>query len=123
MKWNWHLNLDLFNFPVLFTHEIESTYWEERKLFGIPGSISAFLVINFILLLVALVGLAILLRGEYASRYFALLLAGGGLLAFCIHLVFIMKGYPEFTLPVSLIFSGIVPDCIFSARRCSSKGD
>jgi hypothetical protein len=108
MKWNWPLNLYLINLGLPLTHKIASAYWEVCKLFDIPGGISVFLMIHFIPLLAALSGLVLLLRGEHSRNYFALVLEGTGLFAFCIHLVFILKGYPEFTLPVSIILLTLI---------------
>lgn len=42
-KTNWNTNLYLLNFALLFTHEIDSAYWKEWDLFGIPGGIKSFL--------------------------------------------------------------------------------
>lgn len=50
------IKLYLFNLALLVTHEIDSSYWKEWKLFGIPGGIQVFLVVNFILILFFLIG-------------------------------------------------------------------
>jgi len=56
LKQNTAISLYILNFALLFTHEIDSAFWQEWKLFGIPGGIQVFLVLNFLLLLVALWG-------------------------------------------------------------------
>ncbi len=33
------INLYLLNFALLFTHKIDSAFWKEWELFGIPGGI------------------------------------------------------------------------------------
>ena len=101
-KKTWSINLYLLNFALLFTHEIDSAFWKEWDLFGIPGGIQGFLLINFLLLFVALFGFRQLLEGARSGVAFSLLLAGAGVFAFCIHSYFILTGHPEFTLPVSL---------------------
>lgn len=101
-KKTWSMNLYLLNFALLFTHEIDSAFWKEWDLFGIPGGIQVFLVINFLLLLVALFGFRQLLEGARSGVTFSLLLAGAGVFAFCIHSYFILTGHPQFTLPISL---------------------
>jgi len=87
----------------LFTHEIDSAFWKEWELFGIPGGVQVFLMLNFVLLLVALYGFKELIHGSKIGYMISLLLAAAGIFAFTIHNYFIMTGHPEFTLPVSLI--------------------
>ena len=48
--------LYLLNCALLFSHEIDSAYWQEWDLFGLPGGIQLFLVLNLLLLVVALYG-------------------------------------------------------------------
>ncbi len=102
-KRTWGINLYLLNFALLFTHEIDSAYWKEWELFGIPGGIQMFLVLNFLLLLVALTGFRQVLLGEIYGNLFSLFLAASGILAFSIHSYFILTEHTEFTLPASLV--------------------
>ncbi len=83
---NKNLNIDLYllNFALLFTYEIDSAYWKEWELFGIPGGVQVFLVLNF------------------------LLLSASGLFAFSIHSYFILNGHGEFTLPASLVLLALI---------------
>ena len=100
---NWSLNLYLLNFALLFTHEIDSAFWKEWELFGIPGGIQVFLVLNFLLLIVALIGfMQVLCEGKH-WKAFSLMLAASGVFAFSIHSYFILNGHGEFTLPASLM--------------------
>jgi len=94
--------LYLLNFALLFTHEIDSAFWKEWELFGIPGGIQGFLVLNFLLLVIALYGFKQVVLGAKSAFAFSLLLSASGVFAFCIHTYFILTGHPEFTLPVSL---------------------
>ncbi|MBI5649240.1 MAG: hypothetical protein HZC40_02150 [Chloroflexi bacterium] len=96
------INLYLLNFALLFTHEIDSAFWKEWELFGIPGEIQVFLVLNFLLLLVALYGFKQVILGAPRAFAFSILLAASGVFAFCIHAYFIATGHPQFTLPVSM---------------------
>ena len=101
-KKNWSINLYLLNFALLFTHEIDSAFWKEWEIFGIPGGIQVFLVLNFLLLLVALNGFRqVLQEGRYGNA-FSLFMAASGAFAFSIHSYFILNGRSEFTLPVSM---------------------
>jgi hypothetical protein len=106
-KDSWAANLYLLNFALLFTHEIDSAFWQEWDLFGIPGGIQVFLFLNFLLLLVALLGFRQVLLDTRASRWFSLLLGAAGVFAFSVHSYFILAGRPEFTLPASLVLLGL----------------
>ncbi len=97
----WDINLYILNFALLFTHEIDSAFWKEWELFGIPGGIQTFLVLNFLLLIVALIGfMQVLCEGKH-WKAFSLMLAASGVFAFSIHNYFIFNGHNEFTLPAS----------------------
>jgi hypothetical protein len=41
-KADWNVNLYLLNAALLFTHEIDSAFWKEWDLIGIPGGIKFF---------------------------------------------------------------------------------
>ncbi len=102
-KRTWGINLYLLNFALLFTHEIDSAYWKEWELVGMPGGIQVFLVLNFLLLLVALTGFRQVLLVERYGNLFSLFLAVSGILAFSVHSYFILNGHREFTLLASLV--------------------
>ena len=99
---NYLSKLYIVNFALLITHEIDSAFWHEWKLFGIPGGIQVFLILNFILIAVFLIGMEKVVRGERGAKAFSYLLAACGIFAFTIHTVFIMLGNPEFRLPISI---------------------
>jgi hypothetical protein len=96
------------NFSLLFTHEIDSAYWQEWNLFGIPGGIQLFLLANLGMFVVAIIGYTLLLRQKRSGYWFSLVLAGLGVFAFAIHSYFILSGRPEFTLPASEALLGII---------------
>ncbi len=91
---------------LLATHEIDSAYWHEWKMFGLPGGIQLFLFLNFVLLLVFLYGLTRLVESPRAGAPFALALAVAGVLAFGLHAWFLGHGRLEFCLPTSLAILG-----------------
>jgi hypothetical protein len=96
-----HETLYLVNSVLLFIHEEDSAYWREWDLFGLPGGIQLFLVVDIILIAVGLIGLRYVVLKRRIGMWFALLQAGCGMLAFALHGVFILNGHPEFTLPMS----------------------
>lgn len=105
---NYLLNLYVVNFALLITHEIDSTFWHEWNLFGIPGGIQIFLILNFILITVFLIGMEKVVKGERGAKAFSYLLAACGIFAFIIHTVFIILGNPEFRLPVSITILALI---------------
>jgi hypothetical protein len=95
--------LYLFNASLLLTHEVDSAFWKEWDLFGLPGGIQFFLVLNFLMIVAAFFGFAEVVKGTRAGLYSSLALAVVGIFAFSIHSYFLLTGHPEFGLPVSLI--------------------
>jgi hypothetical protein len=93
----------LLNLALLITHEIDSAFWKEWNLFGLSGGIQEFLVVNFLLTLVALVGFRNMVSEKKNGYYFALILAGSGIFAFGIHSYFVLQGHQEFTLLISVV--------------------
>jgi hypothetical protein len=94
--------LYLLNSAFLITHEIDSAYWHEWELFGLPGGIQIFLVLNLLLVLVILYGFQALLRDQAPGWVLSWTLAAGGLFAAGIHTYFLLQGSPAFRLPVSI---------------------
>jgi hypothetical protein len=95
----WHQVVYAVNLSLLITHEIDSAYWQEWNLFGVPGGIQLFLILNLILILLALYGYSSLLRNQWSGYVISVLVCLAGIFAFSIHLYFIILGHPEFTLP------------------------
>jgi hypothetical protein len=91
----------LLNAVLLIDHEIDSAYWEEWKLFKLPGGISLFVVLHLPLLAVVLYGLVLIERMALGGLVISLVLALSGLFAFTIHRYFIQQGHDEFTIPTS----------------------
>ncbi|MCG6959068.1 hypothetical protein LJE82_04155 [bacterium BMS3Abin03] len=100
---NYLTKLYVINFTLLITHEIDSAFWHEWNLFGIPGGIQVFLILNLILIAVFLFGLEKVIKWERGAKTFSYLLSASGIFAFSIHMLFIILGNPEFRLPVSII--------------------
>jgi len=94
--------LYLANASLLAAHEIDSAFWHEWDLFGLPGGIELFLVVNLALLAVVLYGFERVVLWRPGARAFSYILAAAGIFAFSIHMVLIGAGHPEFRAPVSL---------------------
>jgi hypothetical protein len=95
--------LYLLNAAVLITHEIDSAFWHEWELFGIPGGIQAFLVINLVLVIVILYGHQALALGRASGFVLSWVLVAGGFFAFTIHSFFLLRGSEAFRLPASIV--------------------
>ena len=90
------------NASLLVTHDIDSAYWHEWLMFGLPGGIQLFLTLNLPLVFVLFLGLRELARRTRWGLRASLGLAVLGFGAFVIHASFLAVGRPEFRLPASL---------------------
>lgn len=93
--------LYLINAVLLIVHEIDSAYWQEWKLFHLPGGAPGFVLLHLPLVFVVLYGLVLLDRGQPAGLVISLLLSLCGLIALWLHGYFLKKGREEFDTPVS----------------------
>ena len=95
--------LYIINSVLLIVHEIDSAYWQEWKLFKLPGGIGFFLVLHLPLVFLILWGLVQLQQYTPAGYAMSMILAAAGIFAFTIHMVFMAKGNREFKTPLSII--------------------
>ncbi len=94
--------LYLLNAAVLITHEIDSAYWHEWELFGLPGGLQVFLGLNLLLVIVVLYGHQALALGRISGFVLSWALVAGGLFAVIIHTYFLLQCGGAFRLPASL---------------------
>ena len=94
--------LYIINATLLICHEIDSAYWREWELFKLPLGLTGFLVIHLAIVLGVLLGLVKITQGLFAGYVFSIMLSAAGILAFFIHMFFIIKGRHEFKKPISL---------------------
>ncbi|MGD0855564.1 MAG: DUF6713 family protein [Dehalococcoidia bacterium] len=92
----------IFNAVLLIVHEIDSAYWQEWKLFRLPGGLTLFLCLHIPLAFVVLYGLLLVYQNVFAGLIISLILGLAGVFAFSIHTVFIWRGHTEFKVPVSV---------------------
>lgn len=98
----WTVRLYMLDLVLFVVHEIDSAYWQEWKLFGLPGGVGLFVLLHVPLLYALVWGLIPLRAGRRAGYVLALLLAAIGFAAMLIHGGFIAAGHAEFSAPVSL---------------------
>jgi hypothetical protein len=91
----------ILNSVFLIVHEIDSAYWQEWKLFKLPGGLAFFLILHIPLAFVVLYGLLLIYQSVLAGLIISLVLGLAGVFAFGIHTFFIRRGHPEFKIPVS----------------------
>ena len=86
----------ILNSTLLIVHEIDSAYWKEWDLFGLPGGVSGFLVSHVPIVMILLFGVI----GVYQHTRFGYVMnwvtAFGGVFAFFIHSYLIQAGNPQF---------------------------
>ena len=97
----WPKTLALANAALLAVHQIDSAFWHEWDMFGLPGGNQLNLILN-----IPLVGLVIHAYGRVASdagaaRRWQILIAALGFLTVGIHTAFFASGRTEFAQPVS----------------------
>ena len=100
--------LYLLNTTILIVHEIDSAYWQEWRLFHLPGGESGFLLLHIPLLMPVLYGLVLIDRGVLAGLILSIVVSLCGLFAFSIHTFFIRSGHPEFKTPISLAILWVI---------------
>jgi hypothetical protein len=86
----------ILNSTLIIVHEIDSAYWKEWELFGLPGGISGFLLLHVPLVMLLFFGLIGVYLGTGFGYITNLVVAFGGVFAFFIHSYFIQAGNPQF---------------------------
>jgi hypothetical protein len=75
----------IVNAILLLLHEIDSAYWKEWEIFGLPGGISGFLLLHAPLLAVLFAGTIELEKSSTAGTVIGVIAGVCGLLPFVIH--------------------------------------
>jgi Family of unknown function (DUF6713) len=114
--------LYVLNAAILSTHEVDSGYWREWELFGVPGGLQLFLLLNLLAFLLLLVGLLRLARGARSGHWFALGVASAGLFAFAAHGYFLLGGEPRFRTTVSLALLAATAAVSLLQARAAVRG-
>src|SRR5574341_288760 len=98
--------LYLLTASLLIVHEIDSAYWREWELFGMPGGIGAFLAIHVPLALLVLWGYERAVAATRAGRRMALAVGAAGIATAVIHGAFLLRGSAAFRTVPSLALIG-----------------
>ena len=93
-------------------HQIDAAYWHEWDMFYLPGGIQGYLLFNIVAVPVLLVGYKKVVEVSSAAIKYAYFCASLGGLTFVIHALFLVFGYEQFMLPLSLL---IIVMCLLSS--------
>jgi hypothetical protein len=107
--------LFLANAVVLLAHQIDAAFWHEWVLFGLPGGIQVFVLLNLPIVALVLYGQRALALGRASGEAISWALAGGGLFAVAFHGFHLLRGDDAFRLPVSLALLGAT--CVLSLAQ------
>jgi len=94
--------LHVANLAFLATHQADAAYWQEWRVFGVPGGLPFFLLFNLGAVALLAGGLVHVAQGTRHARRFALLCAGTGLLTVGLHAFFLTRDTTAFATPASL---------------------
>lgn len=112
--------LYLFTTLLLLVHQIDSAYWQEWRLFRLPGGIEVFLVANAILIAPFLFGLLRMQTEPRIGARFGIALSVIGIGAFSLHTWLWLQGHLEFRTPVSIaILSGALIASLGLGWQCT----
>ena len=91
---------------LLIVHEIDSAYWREWELFGLPGGVEGFLAIHVALALVVLWGYGRVLGEARSGTWMSLGVGASGVATALVHGTFLARGAGQFRTPASLAIIG-----------------
>lgn len=91
---------------LLVVHEIDSAFWQEWNLFGLPGGVSLFLAVHVAMVWALLWGHERVLLGDRAGTWMSVLLGLSGVATALIHGSFLLRGADAFRTPASLAVLG-----------------
>lgn len=87
----------------LILHQIDAAFWQEWKMFHVPGGVQGFLVFNLLAVGALLHGYRQVLLSRPSARAYAALCGAVGVATAAIHLGFAATGHDEFHLPLSML--------------------
>jgi hypothetical protein len=98
----WLSRLYLLTVALLITHEVDSAYWMEWQLFGLPGGLGGFVGAHLPVVALFIWGYGRLCAGARSGLWLSMLLALTGLFAVGAHAAMLIAGRPEFRTRESL---------------------
>jgi preprotein translocase subunit SecG len=130
-----HLLAYLVNASLVLCHEIDSAYWQEWRLFHLPGGAAGFVALHFVVVPIILVGLVMVARGSAQSRWWSIPIGVAGAAGCIAHLTFLARGDESFSTPfsvalivafglssVTLTIIALKPDRLYWKRKPTPEG-
>ena len=106
---DWLVWIYIANAVLLINHELDSAYWREWDMMGLPGGIGFFLLLHLPLFGLVLWGLVLLARGQTTGLYYSAAVGLVGLVACAVHGAFLLRGRPEFkTFPSLALLAAVL---------------
>jgi hypothetical protein len=93
---------------LLVVHEIDSGFWREWEVLGLPGGVAGFLAVHVPLVIAVLWGGERLAAGARAGIGMALAVGAAGLLTVAVHGALLAAGSRAFGTPPSLVLLGLI---------------
>ena len=103
------------NAIVLLAHQIDAAFWREWTLFGLPGGIQVFVLLNLPIVARVLYGQRCLALRRASGKTLSWALAASGLFAVVFHGFHLLQGDEAFRLPLSLALLGAT--CVLSLTQ------
>jgi hypothetical protein len=92
----------LVNASLLLCHEIDSAYWQEWRLFHLPGGPAGFVAMHLVVVPIILVGLVMVARGSAQSRWWSIPIGVAGAAGCIAHVTLLARGDESFSTSFSL---------------------
>lgn len=112
----------ILNLALVITHQIDAAYWHEWEMFGIPGGIKVFNLMNVVILIILLACAISVIEKRKHGFACSLMIAFVCALVLPIHSGFALAGFDQFNLPVSialiiLTFIGAAMQCFVTLKQ------
>lgn len=90
------------NATILLLHQVDAAYWQEWKLFRLPGGVQLFVALNLPVVYGVLRGARAVSVGARSAPGWSSALAAAGLFAVVFHTAHLSRGDEAFRTPVSI---------------------
>jgi hypothetical protein len=97
------VRLYVANLALLATHQADAAYWQEWRVFGVPGGLPFFLFFNLVAVALLAAGLVHVAESARHARRFSLLCAATGLVTVGLHAFFLTRDSTAFATPASIL--------------------
>ena len=92
----------IVNASLVLCHEIDSAFWQEWRLFHLPGGTAGFVAMHLVVVPIILVGLVMVARGSAQSRWWSIPIGVAGAAGSIAHLTYLARGDESFATPFSV---------------------